>query len=204
MTTSNRTRLAVLGTLADLHREPLVYDLARLRSLATDLAPDLLCAEITSDAWERHDLSAATLEVREALAPIEAATDIVVVPVAASRKSYAEFLPANPWRRTLVHALDRLLRWGGRKASRPEAVNGVLFGAFCHTVCWLAERLWTAEQRAAWEAQNRAIVENIVQAVQRDPGRRVLVAVQCQRVHRLRSWLPAYHELLEIVDYREL
>ena len=204
MNTSARTRLALLGTLSDLHREPLAYDLACLRSLATDLAPDLLCAEITRDAWERRDLSAATLELREALAPVEAATDLVIVPVASSLKPYTGYLPMAPWRRTLVRALDRLLRWGGRKASRPEVVNGVLFGAYCHMVCWLAERLWTVEQRAEWEAQNRAMAENIVQAVQREPGRRVLVAVQCQRVHRLRPWLHAHGELLEIVDYGEL
>ena len=204
MNTAPRTRLAILGTLSDLHREPLAYDLACLRSLVTDLAPDLLCAEITRDAWERHDLLAASMEVREALAPVEAATDLVIVPVASSLKAYTGYLPVASWRRTLVRLFDRLLRWGGRKAGRPAVVNGVPFGAFCHTVCWLAERFWTADQRAAWEAQNRAMVENIVQAVQRDPGRRVLVAVQCQRVHRLRPWLHAYDELLEIVDYGEL
>lgn len=204
MTTSDRTRLAVLGTLADLHREPLVYDLACLRSLVADIAPDLLCAEIIRDVWERHDLSAASLEVREALAPIEAATDIVVVPVAASMKSYAGFLPANPRRRNLVRLFDRLLRWGQRQANRPEAVNGVLFGAFCHTVCWLAERLWTLEQQADWGVQNSAMAENILQAARRDPGRRILVVVQCQRLHRLLPMLHAHPAVLEIVNYQAL
>ena len=199
-----RTRLAVLGTLSDLHREPLAYDLACLRSLVTHLAPDLLCAEITRDAWERSELSAATVEVREALAPVEGATDIVIVPVAATLKPYTEFIPAEPWRRNLVRAFDRLLRWGQRKANRPEAINGLLFGAFCHTVCWLAETLWTVEQRAEWEAQNRAMAGNILRAVQRDPGRRVLVAVQCQRLHRLMPLLHAQADAFEIVNYQAL
>jgi hypothetical protein len=204
MNTLTRTRLAVLGTISDLHREPLAYDLARLRSIVTDLAPDLLCAEITREAWEGGDLSAATVEVREALAPVEAATDIVIVPVASTPKQYIDFAPSEQWRRDLVLAFDRLLQWGLRQANRPEEVNGLLFGAFCHTVCWLTEKMWTAEDRAAWQAQNKALAENILQAVQRDPGRRVLVAVQCQRLHRLVPLLRTDINWLEIVNYWEL
>src|SRR5574341_1401364 len=66
------------------------------------------------------------------------------------------------------------------------------------------EMLWTPEDRAVWEAQNRALAENIVQAVQQDRGRRVLVAVQCQRLHRLMPLLHDRNELIEIVDYRKL
>lgn len=204
MNPSARTRLAVLGTLSDLHRQPIAYDLACLRRLVADLAPDLLCAEITRGAWESNDLSFASLEVREALAPVEAATDIVLIPVMPTAKHYADFAPAVGWRREVVRAFDRALQWGQREADRPEAVNGALFGAFCHTVCWLTEATWTAEDRAAWDVQNTALAENIVQAVQQDRGRRVLVAVQCQRLHRLMPRLHAYRELFEIVDYREL
>ncbi len=204
MSTPARTRLAVLGTLSDLHREPIAYDLARLRSLAADLAPDLLCAEVTREAWERSELSAATLEVREALAPVAAATDIVILPVLPTVRRYSDFSPAEPRKRSLVRAADRLLRWGQRQANSPEAISGPAFGGFCHTVCWLTEALWTAEDRAAWEAQNEAMADNILRAVQRDPGRRVLVAVQCQRLHRLVPLLKAHPELLEIVGYQEL
>ncbi len=201
---SSHTRLAVLGTISDLHREPLAYDLACLRSIVTDLAPDLLCAEITREAWESSDLSLASLEVREALAPVEAATDIVIVPVASTLKHYVDFAPSERWRRDLVYTFDRLLQWGQRKANRPEAINGLMFGAFCHTVCWLTEKMWTAEDRAAWQAQNKALAENILQAVQRDPGRRVLVAVQCQRLHRLLPLLHTHAEVFEIVNYQVL
>jgi hypothetical protein len=204
MNTSRHTRLAVLGTLSDLHRQPIAYDLNCLRALVADLAPDLLCAEITREAWEGGNLSTAALEVREALAPVVAATDIVLVPVLPTLKQYADFTPATGWHRDLVRTFDRLLQWGQREADRPEAVNGVLFGAFCHTLCALTERMWTAEDRAAWAAQNRALAENIVQAVRQDMGRRVLVAVQCQRLHRLAPLLRAHADVFEVVDYQAL
>jgi hypothetical protein len=203
-TSSSRTRLAVLGTISDLHHEPLAYDLACLRSIVTALAPDLLCAEITREAWEGGNLSTAALEVREALAPVVAATDIVLIPVLPTLKQYADFTPATGWHRDLVCAFDRTLQWGQREADRPEAVNGALFGVFCHTICWLTEAMWTAEDRAAWEAQNKAMAENILQAVRRDPSLRVLVTLQCQRLHTLLSRLKAHSDELEIVDYREL
>ena len=201
---SSRTRLAVLGTISDLHREPLDYDLACLRSIVTDLAPDFLCAEITREAWENGDLSLVSVEVREALAPVEAATDIVIVPVASTLKHYVDFAPSQRWRRDLVYTFDQLLQWGQRKANRPEAINGLMFGAFCHTVCWLTEKMWAAEDRAAWQAQNKAMAENILLAAQRDPGRRVLVAVHCQRLHRLLPLLRTDINWLEIVNYWEL
>lgn len=204
MNTLTRARLAVLGTISDLHREPLAYDLACLRSIVTDLAPDLLCAEITREAWESSNLSLASLEVREALAPVEAATDIVIVPVASTPKQYLDFAPSEQWRRGLALAFDRLLQWGQRQANRPETVNGLRFGAFCHTVCTLTEMMWKPEDRVTWEIQNKAMAENILQAVQRDPGRRVLVAVQCQRLHRLVPLLRTDTNWLEIVNYWEL
>lgn len=204
MNTSLRTRLAVLGTLSDLHRQPIAYDLACLRALVADLAPDLLCAEITREAWEGGDLSTAAVEVREALAPVVASTDIVLIPVAPTPQQFADFTPAAGWRRDLVQTFDHLLQWGQRKADRPEEINGTMFSAFCHTLCALTEMLWTAEDRAAWEAQNEALAENIVQAARRDAGRRVLAAVRCQRLHWLMPLLHAHGALFEIVDYREL
>ncbi len=204
MNTSAISRLAVLGTLSELHRQPIAYDLACLRRLVTEAAPDILCAEITREAWEAGDPSQTPVEVREALAPVEAATDIVLVPVAPTPRQYADFAPEAGWRRQVVKVFDHLLQWGQRRANRPETINGLLFGAFCHTVCWLIERTWTMDERLAWEAQNQAIGDNILQAVRRDPGRRVLVAVQCQRLHRLVPLLHAHADMIEIVNYQVL
>lgn len=198
------TRLALLATLSELHQEPIAYDLQCLRELIAELAPDLLCAEITRAMWEGGDLSAAALEVREALAPIVASTDTVLVPVAPSAERFHDFAPAGGWRQTLVRAYDHLLQWGQVQADSPQAVNGPLFEAFCHPLCVLTEMTWTAEKRAAWNAQNEQIARNVLRAVRRDPGRRVLVAVQCQRIHRLEPLLRAASERLALVNYWEL
>jgi hypothetical protein len=204
METLQRTRLAILGTLSDLHCEPLPYDIAALRHLIIELAPEILCAEITTGTWETGDLTSAEVEVREALAPVVAVTDTVLVPISPSKHQFLDFSPRSGWRWSLVRAFERLLRWGQRRAGTPEAVNGFLFGAFCHTLCWSIERLWTEEARAAWEAQNRTIAENIIEAVRRDPGRRVLVAVRCQRLHRLVPVLRSYAEPIQIVHFQKL
>ncbi len=204
MNTIIRSRLAILGTLSELHRQPIVYDLACLRRLVAEVAPDILCAEITREAWEAGDLSQTPVEVREALAPVEAATDIVLIPIAPTQQQFTDFTPAAGWRRSLVRVFDRFLRWGQRRANRPEAINGFMFGAFCHTVCWVIEMTWTVEERIAWEAQNRAIGDSILQTVRRDPGRRILVAVQCQRLHRLLRLLRAHAEVFDMVSYQAL
>lgn len=204
MNTSPRTRLAVLGTLADMHRQPLAFDLACLRSLVADMSPDLLCAEVTQEVWESRNFPPTEIEVREALAPIVEATDIVLIPVSPTPWRHTDFGEKFGWRQSLILALDRFLRWGQRKANRPEVVNGWLFGGFCHTVCGLAEILWSANDRASWEAQTETMAENIIQAVRRDPGLRVLVAVQCQRIHRLVPLLRSYPDDVQIVHYQNL
>lgn len=199
-----QTRLALLATLSELHQEPIAYDLQCLRDLVAELAPDLLCAEITREMWEGGNLSAAALEVREALAPIVASTDTVLVPVAPSPDRFHDFAPGGGWRRNLMQACDRLLRWGQVRADSPEAVNGPFFEAFCHPLCLLTEMTWTTEKRAAWNAQNKQIAQNVLHAVRRDPGRRVLVAVQCQRIHRLEPMLKSGSELVKLVPYQSL
>lgn len=198
------SRLALLGTMSELHLEPVSYDLARLKAIVADLAPDLLCAEITRAMWEGGQLSQAAMEVRDALAPVVAATDVVLVPVAPSPQRFADFAPDAGWRLQMVQVFDGLLRWSQRRANTPEAVNGPLFGAFCHTVCSLTERSWSAAERSAWNEQNEIIAANILQAVQRDPGRRVLVAVQCQRIHKLEPLLEAGADQMKLVNYWEL
>ena len=198
------TRLALLATLSELHREPIAYDLQCLRDLVVELAPDLLCAEITRVMWEGGDLSAAAVEVRDALAPIVASTDTVLVPVSPSANRFHDFAPDGGWRRDLVHTYDRILRWGQQRAGSPEAVNGRLFEAFCHPLCVLTEMTWTAEKRAAWNVQNEQIAQNVLRAVGRDPGRRVLVAVQCQRIHKLEPLLEAGASQIKLVNYWEL
>lgn len=204
MSEKTETRLALLATLSELHREPITYDLQCLRDLVVELAPDLLCAEITREMWEGGDLSAAAVEVRDALAPIVASTDTVLVPVAPSSERFDDFASQEGWRRGLVRAYDRILRWGQQRAGSPEAVNGPLFEAFCHPLCVLTEMTWTAEKRAAWNAQNEQIAENVLHAVRRDPGRRVLLAVQCQRIHQLLPLLRKHEELLGIVALERL
>jgi hypothetical protein len=143
------------------------------------------------------------LELRHALEPAARLTEMVLVPIAPTSKRFEDFVAPPGWRQSLVRAFDRLLRWGQRNTDRPEKINGPVFEVFCHTVCALTELAWSREERAAWEAQNADLVEAILEAVRRDPGRRVLVVVQCQRMHRLVPQLKAHSDELEFVSYQE-
>jgi hypothetical protein len=106
-----KTRLALLGTMSDIHKQPISYDLACLQKIVIETAPDLLCAEVTRGAWEQGDISQSSVEVREALAPIIAVTDIVLIPVAPTAKQFPDFAPRFGWRHRLAQIFDQLLRW---------------------------------------------------------------------------------------------
>lgn len=205
MLSTPTTRLAILRTMGSLHNEPLRYDLQTLRSLVLNLAPDLLCADITREAWESGDLSGAHLEIAEALIPASHLTDTVLVPVAPSSQQFSDFRSPSGPRNWLARRFDALLRWGQRVADSPEAIHGTVFETFCHTVCALQEMTWSKTDRQVYEQRTQALAANILAAIRRDPGGRVLVVVQCQWHHTLEPLLKqGAGEWLEIVDYRKL
>src|SRR6266511_6391587 len=104
---TNKTRVAVLGTLAELHREPIRYNLACLTDLVEELNPDLLFAELQRDVWEAGDVSDAPIEYREALIPLAARTNIVIVPVQGAAGCELD-IPRDGRRARLRRAI---LRW---------------------------------------------------------------------------------------------
>jgi hypothetical protein len=199
-----KTRLAILRTMGSLHAEPLGYDLDSLRAIILHVGPDLLCADITREDWENNTLSNTTLEVREALAPVIKMSDTVLVPVAPTPEQFSDYQAPPGWRHVLSGWFGRLLQWGQRVANRPEAIHGLAFEVFCHTICVLTETTWTSTDRAAYGGRYEALAKNILQAIRRDPGRRVLVVIQCQWHHTLEPVLKRQAEWLEIVGYREL
>jgi hypothetical protein len=198
------TRLAILRTMGSLHKEPLRYDLESLMTIITSLTPDLLCADITRETWENGNLAMALPEVGEALAPAIALTDTVLVPIAPDDQQIGTYKAQSGWRSRLSGFFDRMLRWGQRVANGPEAIHGIAFQLFCHTICGLEEFTWTNTDRTAYRVRTQALADNIIRTIQRDPGGRVLVVVQCQWHHSLEPLLKAKTDLLEIVDYQEL
>lgn len=204
MITDPRTRLALLGTLSDLHRLPISFSLTGLWTVVSELEPDLLCAEVTPEGWARQDFTGVGPEVREALAEAVAATDIVLLPVAPSVRQFTDQAPQQGWRRQVVAWAEELLIWAVRRADRVEAVQGSWFRTICHLACWLAELCWSPAARSLWEQETRGMADHIIQAIERDPGRRVLVAVQCQRLHRLLPMLRRRVPSVELVGYQIL
>jgi len=206
-TTKSKARLALLGTVGHLHTEPLKYDLACLRSLVETLEPDLLGVEMDPVAWEQGDLSGAPLEVRDVLVPAARRLDTIIVPLGAP--SPTELAPPTSggltWLRAdLVRGADHLLTALQRAADSPEKVNSPLFSHVCGLICSLEAAAAGNGGRHDWEATNEHILERVLWALCRDPGRRMLVAVQCRRVHRLGPPLKRQTDLLELVDYWEL
>jgi len=201
-----KTRIAVLGTLAELHREPIRYNLACLTRLVEELNPDLLCAEMQREVWEGGDVSNAPVEYREALIPLAARTNIVIVPIQSEvgcQLVAPQTGPVLGVRRIIARWLDDLLRWLQWRADGPDAINSGAFGHLCHTICLVeAWNAGVAVQRA-WQLANRALLENIVAAVRRDPGVRVLVTVDCRRRHELVTQL-RFVDDIEVVDFWKL
>ena len=202
-----RTRVALLGTIGHLHAEPLKYDLQRLRQVVEETEPDLLGVEADPVAWATGDLRSSPLEVREALVPATRSIDTIVVPLGGGASSgYAA--PVNGLavglRSALVRALDGFLTALQRRADGPEDIAAPHFKHVCELVCGMEAAASTEESRLAWERTNAEMLDNLMAAVQRDPGRRLLVAVQCRRIHWLELQLHRLRNDIQLVPLKAL
>ena len=202
----NKTRMALLATLSNLHHEPIRYDLNELARIVTQAQPDLLGVEVERSAFEQNDLSGAPLEVREALFPLALRSDVVIVPLGAGSREELSAPSSGPLRsvRTLlIGGLDAALTAIQRSASDARRVNSVLVSHSCGLICHLQAYASGERGRRVWEATNSKMLENIRWMVQHDPSTRIMVAVQCRRKHwleaRLRQWAN-----VELVPYWEL
>lgn len=196
-----RTPIAVLGTLAEFHREPIPYNLRALVKLVTDLRPDLLCLDMTPDQWQRREFDDLPLEYREGLLPLAHQTDIVIVPIGETRP--VEEPTAPGWRGHLIGLLRRSLGVLQRTASEPAAVNEGWRHHVANELYDAIARLAGDDIRHAWHAHTAHLTEQILEVARRDPGCRVLVVVNVRYCHHLRPTLAHYPEV-QVVQYSEL
>jgi hypothetical protein len=197
-----RTRIAILGTIADLHKQPIRYDIDELKRIVTHVQPDLLGVEVERDEFEREDLSRVPVEVREAMIPLARRSDTVVVPIGAGSneelRASTEGLPA-----ALIRGLDAMLIGVQKTANDARRVNSALVSHTCGLICHLEEHVCGEQGRRAWEATNEKMLGNIVAIARRDPQARILVAVQCRRKHWLEPKLKQVPDI-ELVKYWDL
>jgi len=201
-----KTRIAVLGTLAELHREPIHYNLDCLTRLVKDLNPDLLCAELQRDHWERGDWEQFPVEYREALVPLAQRTDIVIVPIQGREEGESAVQMEGPLlgpRHAIVRGLNCLLRGLERLVDGPWGVNTRVCGYILYMIGTVEAWVCGVAARRAWYVANRELLGNVMCAVRRDPGVRMLVTVECRRRHRLVEWLGASDEV-ELVGFQKL
>lgn len=198
---TTRTPVAVLGTLAEFHREPIPYDLKALVRLVTDLHPDLLCLDMTPEQWQRRDFGDLPPEYREALLPLAYQTDIVVVPIA------GDYPPEEPratgWRGKAIVVLRGWLAVLQRTAPGPDAINQgprhFAANLLYHLSAWLS----SSDAERVWRAHTDYLSRQVLAVARRDAGRRILVVVNVRHCHFIRRELRRHGEI-EVVSYAEL
>jgi hypothetical protein len=152
-----KTPVGVLGTVGAWHCRAPNYNQRHLEALVRGFAPDLLCAEINRTDWEAGHLAALSPEYRECLVPLCRELGIIVVPV------------GDRWR-----GLPSPLRLALPLGLGPRGMSS--------TAADLWHRTWARAYSGAGRA-NRKLLVHILEAVERDPGRRMLVTVRVERWH---------------------
>jgi hypothetical protein len=201
MSVTERTRIAILGTLIEFHREPIPYDISALMELVSGINPDLLCLDISPKQWKEQDFNALSREYQEALLPLARQTDIVVAPI-----GDGESLPiteAAGWRGKAVGWLRNWIAAIQRTASGPDAINQ----GWRHrssNILYDAIRLLSSSDSERGALEHAAqLTQEVIELSRRDPGVRVLVVANVQQCHIIREQLREFGEV-EVTTYTEL
>ena len=183
----NLTQIAVLGTLAEFHRDPLPYDLTALVDLVAEINPDLLCLDISLEQWQQQDFSNLPTEYSEALLPLADQTDIVVVPIGG-----AQMMPqatAVGWRGVLIGWVRKLLAWVQATAPGPDAINQGWRHELGNVLYGLARRLAGSAINHAYHAHIEQLSLAALRVAENNPGSRILVVTNIQYCHHVRPQL---------------
>ncbi len=195
------TPVAVLGTLADFHREPIPYNLRALIGLVESIHPDLLCLDMTPHEWQAQDFAELPLEYREALVPLSQQTDIVVIPVADERPRPEPELRGG--RAVIAEKVKRALASVQRSAPSPASINQGLRHHLANDLYELLAGLQGRAMREEAILHASHLATNVVMTARRDPGRRILVVLNVRFCHYVRRTLRAYVDL-KVVPFTEL
>ena len=198
---ANLTQIAVLGTLAEFHQDPLPYDLAALVDLVAGINPDLLCLDISMEQWQRQDFSRLPPEYGEALLPLAAQTDMVVVPIGGEQAMPRA--TAVGWRGTLIDWARKLLSWMQSSAPGPEAINQGWRHDVGNMLYSLTRRLAGAEVDHVYHAHIEQVTQAALRVAEHNPGSRILVVTNIQYCHHIRPRLRK-HPAIQERSYSDL
>lgn len=196
-----QTPVAVLGTLAEFHREPIPYDLAALVRLVNQIQPDLLCLDMTEEQWQRRTFGGLPPEYREALLPLAEQTDMVVVPAAEDQPPPEP--AASGWRGRMIAWLRGGLAFLQRTAPGPAAVNVGPRHFVADLLYEMIALIAGGSHRQAWRVHTRHLAQRVAAIARRDPNCRMLVVVSVRHCHHLRAALRKQPDL-HVVSYERL
>jgi len=199
---SNKTSVVVIGTLGELQEGFSPAYSAQLSNIVQELKPELLVAEIPREDFEQHSFTRLPLEYQQGLLPLAQFSDTVIVPVGAPPTG-SLLTPKGGFllglRGVLVKGLNGLLVW--LQGQSPKRMNGLFYGLACERICHTTQVLCGPAARKDWQAQNRRLLDNLLVAIRQDPGRRVVVTLDCRRRHQLLRMLAKVPEV-QLLDYR--
>lgn len=201
MIDNEQTRVAVLGTLAEFHQEPIPYDLAALLELVTTINPDLLCLDMTPHQWQSEEFKDLPPEYREALIPLAQQTDIVVVPI--GEGTPLPIPAAEGWRGPVITWLRNRLATLQRTAPGPDAINQGWRHHLANQLYGGIRKLAGQDLEVATRSHTDHLTQAVLETVRRDPGARLLVVVNVQHCHIIRERL-RQHADIEVAGYTEL
>jgi hypothetical protein len=201
MTDNGHSRVAVLGTLAEFHREPIPYDMSALLNLVAEINPDLLCLDIPRKQWKERNFENLVPEYQEVLLPLAQQTDIVVAPIGGENLLIGP--ESTGWRGGAINWLRNRIAMIQRTAPGADAINQGWRHHLATFLYDLTRRLARGDLEHATRQHTDHLVHEIVEVAQRDPGRRVLAVVNVQHCHIIRKKLRAYDDL-DIVTHSEL
>lgn len=201
MVNNGRTRIAVLGTLAEFHNEAIPFDMSALLELVAAIDPDLLCLDITPQQWREQDFDDLPPEYQEAMLPLARKTDIVVAPIGGETALPNQLigerrLKAINWLRDWIEKIQRT-------APGPDATSQGWRHLLTNVLYDASRALSTGFGKSEVADYVDFLAQKVLEVARRDPGTRVLVVVNVQHCHIVRKRLRKHRDVV-VTNYGDL
>lgn len=198
---ASSAEVIVLSTLHQLHAQTEGYSFEDLSEIIEQLHPDILAVELTADDLESRRDQTTRQEYQRSVFPLLDKHNYDVVPLEPSQPLFGELVSLfrqaqinlseqNPvGAETFDLYMDSLFENLAERWDSPGAVNSRTTDILFESKHRFQSALFGSDEAQAWQGWNQHFLQQILQAAEANPDKRILVLVGAEHAYWLRAHL---------------
>jgi len=199
--TSKKSKVFVLSTLHQFHGQSKFYSFETLSKIVEMIKPDVIAVELTPTALETRKEQKTKQEYQKSIFPLADKHKYALVPLEPAEPKFSELV------KLVTDASKELNEKSPQKAEAfsvysnalydylfktwdsPLAVNSSQTDSLFEVKHKFQNALFGEKEEKGWEGWNQHFLDKILEAAQKNPGKKILVLVGAEHSYWLRKHL---------------